>query len=294
MSKISCVILNYNDAPTTMRLLERIKDYHCLDSIVVVDNHSTDRSFETLKESEGGPIHVIRAGRNGGYGSGNNLGISRAIEEYGADYVIVANPDVVFSSQCVYDMKNALESRPDYAMVSAMVKGTDGSSLFSCWKLLPLACDLLDTGLVTRRLLKPWLNYPASYLKKGPYVEVDAVPGSFFMIDASVVKEMSGGALFDEAVFLYYEEKILGRKLKKAGKKTLLLTSQSYVHAHSVTIDKTVGSIAAKQKILHESKMYYYKQYLGAGPVKLWAARRFLDLVLLEVRFLTTVCRLRW
>lgn len=292
MSKISCVILNYNDAPMAEKLLEEILPYSCLDDIILVDNHSTDDSAERLKKWEDGRVHLLLAEKNGGYGSGNNLGISYALEELNSDYIIIANPDVVFSRQCVYDMKNTLEAKPEYALVSAMVKGTDGRNLFSCWKLLPQFLDLLDTGLITRRLFKRFLCYGPSHFLKRPYVEVDAVPGSFFMIDAAAAREC--GPLFDEEVFLYYEEKILGQKLKKQGKKTLLLTSQSYIHAHSVTIDKTVGNIAAKQKILHESKLYYYQKYLGAGPVKMAAAKVFLDIVMLEIQFLTRVCRLRW
>lgn len=292
MCKISCVILNYNDAPTALQLVERIISYSCLDDIILVDNHSTDDSYEQLKAREGGKIHLLRAEKNGGYGSGNNLGIRYAVEKLDSDYIVIANPDVVFSRQCVYDMKNTLNARPEYAMVSAMVKGTDGSAMFSCWKLLPMFGDLLDTGLVSRRLLKRFLVYGSDHYQKRPFVEVDAVPGSFFMVKAAAVREC--GPLFDEEVFLYYEEKILGQKLKTQGKKTLLLTGQSYIHAHSVTIDKTVGSIEAKQKILHESKLYYYKTYLGAGPVKMAAAKAFLGIVMLEIRFLTRVCRLRW
>lgn len=43
--KINCVILNYNDAGTVENLVRRIKDYRCLDRIVVVDNASTDDSW---------------------------------------------------------------------------------------------------------------------------------------------------------------------------------------------------------------------------------------------------------
>ena len=68
----------------------------------------------------------------------------------------------------------------------------------------------------------------------------------------------------------------------------------SYVHAHSVSIDKSVKKIGDKQRLLHESKLYYYREYLHAGPLKMAGARAFLGLVLAEVRFLTEVCGMRW
>ena len=67
--------------------------------------------------------------------------------------------------------------------------------------------------------------------------------------------------LFDKHVFLYYEEKILGQKLKQMGLKELLVTDAYYVHAHSVSIDKSYNKISDKQKLLHKSKLYYYQHY---------------------------------
>ena len=50
MAKTACVILNYNDSENVIKLFNKIKDYKCLDEIIVVDNHSTDNSYERLKE----------------------------------------------------------------------------------------------------------------------------------------------------------------------------------------------------------------------------------------------------
>ena len=65
------------------------------------------------------------------------------------------------------------------------------------------------------------------------------------------------------------------------------MTDVSYIHAHSVSIDKSIRGMTAKQRLLHESKLYYYKTYLGAGMIKLTAARAFLRLVLAEAWLLS-------
>ena len=52
--------------------------------------------------------------------------------------------------------------------------------------------------------------------------------------------------------------------------------------------------IVDKQKLLHESKLYYYREYLHGTPAQMAAARVLLGLVLAEVWFLTVVCRMRW
>ena len=50
MRKLVFIIINYNDYKTTKRLLDNIKDYKVIDKIYVVDNHSTDDSYENLKK----------------------------------------------------------------------------------------------------------------------------------------------------------------------------------------------------------------------------------------------------
>lgn len=298
MDKISCIILNYNDSSTTIDLVNEIKDYDCLDSVIVVDNASTDDSWQCLsaldKEKK---VYVTRAVANGGYGAGNQLGIDYAVDRLGASYVIVANPDIHVTAQCIGRVKEALDRTSHAAMASARVMSPQGDELFSYWTLLPLWKDLLDTGLVTRRLFKRILNTPPYELKNGGDNDcrlVDAVPGSFFMLKPDVLSAQEVKELFDKNIFLYYEEKVLGRKLEKLGLATVLVTDQSYVHAHSVSIDKSVKSIADKQKLLHQSKLYYYKRYLHAGLLGLTAARVVLGLVWLEVWFLTAVLKMKW
>ena len=47
--RINCVILNFNDGETVTRLVHMIHDYDYLEKIVLVDNHSTDDSWEQLQ-----------------------------------------------------------------------------------------------------------------------------------------------------------------------------------------------------------------------------------------------------
>lgn len=298
MDNISLIILNYNDYPTTLSLVEEVKNYDCLDSIVVVDNRSTDDSWKHLKALDGaGKLHVLRMEKNGGYGMGNQEGINYAVEHLGAEYIIIANPDIHVTPRCIRRVKEALDRTPAAVIASARVKGPGGGDLFSYWTLLPLWKDLLDTGLITRRLFRGILNTPPCRLLQGGDEEcrlVDAVPGSFFMLKAGILTEREIKEIFDKHIFLYYEEKALGQKFRKRGLKTVLVTDDCYIHAHSVSIDKSLKRIVDKQRLLHRSKLHYYKEYLGAGPVKMAAARAALGFILAEVWFLTVVCRMRW
>lgn len=296
---ISCIILNYNDAETTTGLVKSISGYETLDSIVIVDNHSTDDSAAKLKELAGGKVHFIRSEKNGGYGHGNNQGIRYAYRMLHATHVLIANPDVKVSEECIRAMKESFFRVNRLAVAAAVTTDGTGAIALSSWRLNGLLGDLLDTGLITRRLLKRWLN-DRPELKADPgraqsgkerYAYVDAVAGSLFMADLKILMECG---LYDEDVFLYYEEKILGFTLKKKGYRTILLLNRSYVHLHSVSINKNVGSILKKQALLHKSKLHYYKNYLGINRFQECLVRAFLKFLMAEIWFLTEILGLSW
>lgn len=288
---ISCIILNYNDAVTTRSLVTAIKDYQCLDTIVIVDNHSTDDSLTLLKELQSEKVHLLTSPFNGGYGSGNNIGIRYAYHTLRATHVLVANPDVKVSEACIIAMMEAFEKVENLAIAAAVTKDRTGHVALSSWRLNGLLLDLFDTGLITRRLFARVLNDRPEIMGKKGLAFVDAVLGSLFLADAKALVECG---LYDEKVFLYYEEKILGYKLKEKGYRTALLLDESYVHLHSVSINKSMASILKKQAILHESKLHYYKAYLKINPLEEMCVRAFLGFLMMEIWFLTKIVGLSW
>ena len=296
---VSCIILNYNDADTTMKLVRSIKDYHALDSVVVVDNHSSDDSVTRLELIKSSKVHVICAEQNGGYGYGNNLGIRYACGTLNATHVLIANPDVLVTEETIGAMKAAIRSKSHVAITAGVPVDETGKAGVLSWKLTGLLFDLLDTGLITRRLFRRWLSDDPD--KRGFSLKtangpercafVDAVPGSLLLADGNALNECG---LYDEEVFLYYEEKILGHRLREKGYQTLLLLDRTYVHLHSVSIDKSIRSILKKQALLHRSKLHYYKTYLKINWLQEVASKGFLEWILMEIWFLTTVLRMSW
>lgn len=320
---ISCIILNYNDAGTTEKLVNQIRGYEILDSIVIVDNCSSDHSPEILGALEGGKVHLICTEKNGGYGYGNNQGIRYAVSELHATHVLIANPDVEVSESCIRAMAQAFSEFDRLAVSAAVTVNPAGEVQLSSWRLCGFWGDLLDTGLITRRLFKKLLNdrpeLTVSHMEppggserpsrseplsrserpsrselpsvRCSYAFADAVAGSLFLADAAALMECG---LYDEEVFLYCEEKILGCKLKKAGYRTVLLLDQRYVHHHSVSISRNVKSIRKKQELLHRSKLHYYKNYLKINPFEEWLAKCALRFLLAEISFLTEVLGMSW
>ncbi|MDO5415898.1 MAG: glycosyltransferase family 2 protein [Lachnospiraceae bacterium] len=293
--KVSCVILNYNDADTTEKLVRRVYRCRSLNAVVIVDNHSADGSGKRLRKlaEELNPekIVVLEAEKNGGYGAGNNLGIYYSYEVLQMDYVLIANPDVEFSESTVSRLVRLFETHPDLGVAAASMEDPVYGTQRNGWPLLGFWRHLAKSGPISRRLFRPFLEYGEEYFAGKSAVHVDVVHGSMLMVDALKMMECSG---YDEAVFLYNEEDILGWRMLEHGYRTALLLTETYVHRHSESISKTYGDVWKRQKLRNQSAMYYYKKYLKINPLQELAARVFFQIVRFEIWFCSRVLGMKW
>lgn len=277
--KIGCVILNYNDAAHVASLVEQIRDYRVPDAIVLVDNCSTDDSWDALQALAGGKIHACRTERNGGYGAGNNFGVRYAKEVCGCDLVLIANPDVQFSEVLVERLAQVLAENERYAVASAMQCDGKGQRITrSAWRIPTPWRYIFCTG----SLLRKWgenFYYSMEELGAKDTVAVDCVAGSLLMVRSKVFLDVGG---YDEEMFLYCEETTLGCKLKQAGYTGVICSDMEYLHLHGVTISKSISSAVRRKKILLASHHLFLKRYLQATPLQLAADRVVGWVVLLE------------
>ncbi len=292
ITRVWCVILNYNDADSTIRLVNDIIDYGCLKGVIVVDNDSTDDSLERLKWLKGiyeDKLYVLEAGTNAGYGAGNNFGTRYAIRQKNATHVIIANPDVSFSEECVRQMTDTFLEHSEVGVVSVkMDDGKTGGKIRkkgqrpqNAWPLRSFTKELLSMGPISRRVFASAINYPGSYFAGKEEAYVDVVHGSLLMVDAGAF-EISGG--YDESIFLYQEEAVLGMRMKQAGYRTVLLLNETYEHEDSVSTGKAYEKLSDRQKIRNQSELYYMKTYLNINKLQEAVAKMWFKWILIEDR----------
>ena len=258
--KTGIVILNYNDSETTVELINRIKNYEILDLIVIVDNKSTDNSYEVLKKYENEKIKVIQSQANNGYGSGNNIG-ARYLAENNVDYIIISNPDIIFEEADIKKLCTSFDEK-NIAVVAPTI--TEHGVLNRGWKFKGPIWDSFSNINYLGRAFKKKQLYPEDYYN-GKYSKVDIVSGCFFIIKKDVFKEIG---YFDENIFLYYEENVIAKKIRNLGMDIIVRNDVNIIHNHSISIDKSYNKIR-KFKMLAKSQRYYHKKYNNAGLIKM-------------------------
>ncbi|WP_295569320.1 glycosyltransferase family 2 protein [uncultured Holdemanella sp.] len=272
---IGCVVLNYNDADTTLDLLKRIEPMEIIDQIVLVDNKSTDNSLERLKEQESNKVHVVCAKKNGGYGSGNNVGIEYLRKNYSCDYIIIANPDVIFDESVIKKMINEFDE--DTVIVAPLTLNSKKErQLPIAWKVPTVKDYFLFSSIVLNKIFKPF-QYPTQFFNTD-ICEVDCVQGCLFMLNNSLIEDK----LYDENIFLFFEESCIGKQFKDKGYKTKLLMNVDYIHNHSVSINKAFNSEARKRKITLDSFYTYFEDYYSLSGFTKGIMRIYKKIIYIE------------
>ncbi len=259
--KIGIVIINYNDYKTTKRLLNNIKDYKCLKHIVVVDNNSTDNSFDKLKEFESNRITIIKNSSRH-FSSGLNVGAKCLIKKVGKCNIIFSNSDVIIKGEEDLEQLSS-DIKEDVVVVGPTIN--EHGVLNRGWRLPSTNLEILfNLPLISRYFKKKKLLYKDEHFNSD-LSEVDVVSGCFFMVESTFLESVD---FFDETTFLYYEEQIFSKKVKNKNKKEVIDNNVHIIHDHSVSIDKSIKKIG-KHRILKTSQRYYCKKYLHANPFQM-------------------------
>ncbi len=252
------VIVNYNDFETTKTLINNIKNYKSLTEIVVVDN-STDDSYERLKKLKN--ITTLKTVNNG-YSAALNIGCKYLIEKYKTCKIFISNADIIISKeQDLINLANKINDKN--VIVGPTIKEVD--NLNRGWKIPTPLTEVLFNIPVINKIANKKMRYNKEHYDKDSST-VEAVSGCFFLIDSKHLEKIN---YFDEEVFLYYEENILGIKTKVLNKKIIICNNISVFHNHSVSISKAINKLN-KLKIQKQSQYYFQKEYNNANKIELF------------------------
>ena len=274
------IIVNYNDFETTKRLLDIVKDYKCLDKIIVVDNNSKDNSLIKLENMIIKKLEVLETGKNKGYSFALNIGSKRAIDLYKECNLIISNSDIIIDSE--HDLNDLIKTLSDTRVIVAP-NIIEDNTLSRGWRL-PTPMDDVKQNIIGygKKYFDKKLRYDDSYYSKD-LTKVDTVSGCFFLIKSKHLEDIN---FFDENVFLYYEENIFGIKTKRLNKFIVINNNVDVVHDHSKTIDKNIKRIN-KYKILKKSQVYFEKNYNNANIFELFLLKitAFITKILLYIKY---------
>jgi len=170
----------------------------CLDALagegartIVVDNASGDGSREVAERHS---ARVIANARNEGYGRANNIGVAAAE----TPYVLIVNPDLELRPGAAAALLAAAERYPDAGMLAPRIVEPSGRVF-----------------LQPRSLLSPpHLNRSGAMVVPEGDACLPFLSGACLLIRRELYRALGG---FDPAIFLFYEDDDLCRRMRDAG-----------------------------------------------------------------------------
>ena len=279
------IILNYNSWPDTIECLESLlaQDYSNY-KIIVVDNGSPNDSVPQLKAwsataamqygigfdfihyqhgqftakqvREDSRISFIWSENNGGYASGNNIGIRYSYLRSKDHYLWLLNNDTIV-------MKDTLSILVDFFRRNA--SGNVG--LIGCRQLFyhdPTLIQCLygkydkKTGLPKQLGENQKADIPVIIDQK----DIHYLSGACLLTHSRVLNKVG---LLNEDFFLFYEELDIAYRMRKAGYSLLFCNETSILHKHGTSIDgkSAKGSEASPFANYHHfrSKFIFAKRH---------------------------------
>lgn len=213
--KVYTVILNYNGYDDTKNCIISLKkvDYSDL-NIIVVDNASTDGSFEKLKK-EFPEVPIIVTKFNMGYTGGMNAGAKYAIE-HNAAYILLTNNDMLYESDFLKILIEKIESDNAIGIISPKVLYMHDTNMIYCagaeFKLFRCGAVNMFKGLPSEKY-------------GNETREITSAEGSCLLIRKEVFEK---AGFYNDKYFIYFEDIDFSDRVRKHYKIYYEPTSRVY------------------------------------------------------------------
>jgi N-acetylglucosaminyl-diphospho-decaprenol L-rhamnosyltransferase len=225
--QLSIIIVNYNVKYFLEQcLLSVIKAcQHIEAEILVVDNHSTDGSFEFFA-NRFPQVQFIWKKKNEGFSKANNEALRLAMGEA----VLFLNPDTIVPEDCLEKCLDFFAAQKNAGALGVYMIDGSGHYLPESKRGRPTlwASFCKITGLT--KLFpqsKVFARYYLGHLSPRQTHQIDVLSGAFMMVKKKVLDSTGG---FDEQFFMYGEDIDLSYRIQKAGYYNYYLADTAIIH----------------------------------------------------------------
>lgn len=263
---LSVIIVSYQSKDLLSACLKSIEKEMSSDyEVIVSDNGSDDGTIEMVQK-EFTFVNLICNRANLGFAKANNI----ALDQAGGKYILLLNPDTELTGSTLARLIGFMEENPSVSAAGCKVLYPDGTFQYSCG-YLPTPATAVLGGVTINRLYRrifPESDFlGASGL--GPQAlesdthEVETLLGACVIVRRSVLEKIG---LFDENMFMYFEECDLFLRIRNNGGKIMYMTDTSIIHHAGGTTQSTGKSVSFYQ----ESLEYYLVKNFSLNGVNVF------------------------
>lgn len=259
---IPIVTVTYSPGRYLREFLDSVDRATAADAhVIMVDNGSRDGSPEaaiTAWEADPTPagLELIYSGGNVGYGAAMNCGMRRAAElaaegRVDPDFVLISNPDVVFSAGSIDALLRVAAATPRAGSVGPLIREADGSAYPSARAVPKLGPGIGHALLGGVWPSNPWTQRYRQDANMDSERAAGWLSGSCLLLRTAALRSVGG---FDERYFMYMEDVDLGDRLGRAGWLNVFTPESEIRHAKG----HAAGAVPEKMLPAHHASAYRF------------------------------------
>jgi len=283
---ISILIVNSNTGKILKNCISSIYKFEQSESfeIILVDNNSTDDSRHIIEQiaSEKKNVKTIFLAEDLGFSFANNRGLEASTGEY----ILIMNPDIIFTEQIFEKLIKNFIDNPEIGAVCPLLTGNDGKFQRNYFQRYPTLTQFIMfysfiakpffkfPRLVNRYLMNLMINPDSNELEF-----TEQIPCAFFFTTRKIFEQ---AGKMDESYILFFEDVDLSYQIAKMYK--LAVNS-------SLTV-KHLGGVSFKSKdnwwmygrFIMSMNNFFDKNYnwLRAFTLKVYSVKNSLLIICFE------------
>lgn len=265
MADVSVIIVTWNSTKVFSRCIDSVISNASKLSleIIVIDNHSSDDTFQIINKVDYSNYHVIQNSDNLGYTRAVNQGISYSTGRN----VLLLNPDTILQGEnIISNLSDFLDKNEGYSACAPLMLNDDNSiqhSIRSFPDYWTMFCEFSLLAYVFPRstLFGKWRMLYYKYDKDD---DVNQPMAACLMIKKKWIDEHKS---MDEQFYMFFNDVDICKRIISSGSKIRLLVSSKVMHSKGDSIYKDRSRMI---RAWNEDCMAYFRKYHSNSLMLLW------------------------
>jgi len=253
INNISVIIINYNSARLTNKLLQSLsKISKQINEIIIIDNHSNDVEDLLIKEK----TKIIKNNQNIGFAKAANKGIKISKNKY----ILLINPDCYLENNSLLKSLEKIVKDRKIGAIGGKIKKHNSTK----YHLTANSKPTFLTGIFEFTNLKkifPYNPFTKKFWIEKTYkskksVEVNSLCGAYIILRKKLGNKLN---IFDERYFLYMEDIDFGDKINEMGYKVVFDPESEITHIGGTSSGSKYRTVL---KHWYNSRKIYFQKHL--------------------------------
>ena len=230
--------------------------------IILVDNNSSDGTFEAVNKIKYSGLHIYQNTENTGFTKAMN----QAIKYSTGKNIFLLNPDTMLKGGVIEALNNFLNASAEYGACAPLMLNEEGTLQYSVrnfpdylkmfWEFSLLAYIFPKSGIFG--------SWKMKYFTFDKDSDVNQPMAAALMVKRETFDAIG---IMDEQFNMFFSDVDLCKRIIDSGKKIRLLTSPKIIHKHGESIYKDRVRMI---KVWNKDCIKYFRKFHNNAVLLLW------------------------